>query len=79
MPLEQTQSLSGAPTGSDGQEIEIGDTTATATATEGLDAQTILLDGLKIVHNLLARINATMSQALQEITTSFTKIGEGLN
>ena len=62
VPPEQTQSVSGEPTGSDGQEIEIVDTTATATTTaiEGSDTQTIFADGIKEVSNSLSLISATL-------------------
>ena len=58
VPLKQTQSLSGAPTSSDGQEIEVIDTTATAT--KGSDARTIFADKMKDVSNSLALISATL-------------------
>ena len=91
VPLEQTQSLSGAPTSPDSQEIEMVDTTATATAIEGSNGQTIFLNGMKLVQDAIARMNSTfqtslqntfqqmnsaINHSLQEITSSFTKMNE---
>ena len=56
VPPEQTQALNRAPLSSDGQELEIINTTATIT--EGLYAQTILSSGLKDVQDSMARMNA---------------------
>ena len=72
MPPEQTQSLSGALTSFDGQEIEIIDTTTTAT--EGSDTRTIFADGMKDLSNSLPLISAT----LWKINASFTKMDESL-
>ena len=58
---ERTQSVSGAPTGFDGQEIENVETTATATAIEGLDTQdTIYANEMKEVSNSLVLISAAL-------------------
>ena len=58
VPLEQTQSLSGATTSFDRQEIEVIDTTATTT--EGSNARTIFADGMKEASTSLALISATL-------------------